>query len=40
MKFIAIVAFALSINTGVAVGHSGGTDANGFHAGSQPYHCH
>lgn len=20
--------------------HSGGTDANGCHAGSQPYHCH
>jgi hypothetical protein len=23
-----------------ALGHSGGTDANGCHAGSQPYHCH
>ena len=21
-------------------GHSGGLDANGCHAGSQPYHCH
>ena len=20
--------------------HSGGTDANGCHAGSRPYHCH
>jgi hypothetical protein len=23
-----------------ALAHSGGTDANGCHAGSQPYHCH
>ncbi|MGR6859305.1 hypothetical protein ACU5EH_02580 [Aliivibrio salmonicida] len=23
-----------------ALGHSGGTDANGCHAGSEPYHCH
>jgi hypothetical protein len=23
-----------------ATAHSGGTDANGCHAGSQPYHCH
>lgn len=23
-----------------ALGHSGGLDANGCHAGSQPYHCH
>ena len=24
----------------MAFAHSGGTDANGCHAGSQPYHCH
>ena len=23
-----------------ATAHSGGTDAHGCHAGSQPYHCH
>lgn len=23
-----------------AISHSGGTDSNGCHAGSQPYHCH
>lgn len=23
-----------------AYAHGGGTDANGYHAGSQPYHCH
>jgi hypothetical protein len=26
--------------TSLAFGHSGGTDAYGCHAGSQPYHCH
>nr|WP_297404051.1 YHYH domain-containing protein [uncultured Marinobacter sp.] len=25
---------------GVAHAHSGGTDKNGCHAGSKPYHCH
>nr|WP_304999852.1 YHYH domain-containing protein [Guyparkeria sp. SCN-R1] len=25
---------------GVAHAHSGGTDANGCHGGSKPYHCH
>ena len=24
----------------VVLAHSGGTDVNGCHAGSQPYHCH
>jgi hypothetical protein len=42
-------AFALSVALMVAVpltapssagAHSGGTDANGCHAGSRPYHCH
>ncbi|MED5387427.1 MAG: YHYH domain-containing protein [Pseudomonadota bacterium] len=26
--------------SGGALAHSGGTDANGCHAGSKPYHCH
>ncbi|MFC0158883.1 YHYH domain-containing protein [Mameliella alba] len=30
--------FALGASPALA--HSGGTDANGCHAGSQPYHCH
>ena len=30
----------LLLLTGLAFGHSGGTDAYGCHAGSQPYHCH
>lgn len=34
-----LVMIALLINTSVFA-HSGGTDANGCHAGSQPYHCH
>ena len=31
---------AILQNNFVASAHSGGTDANGCHAGSQPYHCH
>jgi hypothetical protein len=30
----------LGTTASVAGAHSGGTDANGCHAGSQPYHCH
>ena len=30
-----MIMFAAKVNA-----HSGGTDANGCHAGSQPYHCH
>lgn len=26
--------------THIAEDHSGGTDKNGCHAGSKPYHCH
>ncbi|WP_231483447.1 MULTISPECIES: YHYH domain-containing protein [Alcanivorax] len=26
--------------SGAALAHSGGTDANGCHAGKKPYHCH
>ncbi|WP_245846320.1 YHYH domain-containing protein [Chromohalobacter canadensis] len=25
---------------GIAQAHSGGTDEDGCHAGSKPYHCH
>ncbi|MFT4793078.1 MAG: hypothetical protein ACJAVR_002199 [Paracoccaceae bacterium] len=32
--------FALSLVAGPAAAHSGGTNAQGCHAGSQPYHCH
>lgn len=33
-----ILAFLMSPT--VSGAHSGGLDANGCHAGSQPYHCH
>jgi hypothetical protein len=32
--------FVLLLGFQHALAHSGGTDANGCHAGSQPYHCH
>lgn len=36
-----LVIFALvALISTQAVSHSGGTDSNGCHAGSQPYHCH
>lgn len=35
---IALMIFGLATNPAFA--HSGGTDAHGCHAGSQPYHCH
>ena len=38
MKNILLVLFLL-VSTNV-YSHSGGTDSNGCHAGSQPYHCH
>lgn len=35
------VLFALLLLTASpALAHSGGTDANGCHAGKKPYHCH
>ncbi|MEM9060401.1 MAG: YHYH domain-containing protein [Pseudomonadota bacterium] len=40
MKTLAIVLFTFVISTGHVIAHSGGTDANGCHAGSKPYHCH
>ena len=38
-KFFALTIVALLTASNVAA-HSGGTDANGCHAGTQPYHCH
>jgi len=40
--FLTALIAGLIVVTGpvVASAHSGGTDANGCHAGSQPYHCH
>ena len=28
------------LTTNISYAHSGGTDSDGCHAGSQPYHCH
>ena len=39
IKFAALL-FASMMFVGVAQAHSGGTDENGCHAGSKPYHCH
>ena len=36
-KFLFSVLIFISVN---GFGHSGSTDKNGCHAGSQPYHCH
>ncbi|WP_139707448.1 YHYH domain-containing protein [Aeromonas allosaccharophila] len=38
-KWIALF-FVTLIATSIAQAHSGGTDANGCHAGTKPYHCH
>lgn len=38
ISFVILAGFVLTSTTVIA--HSGGTDANGCHAGSQPYHCH
>ncbi|WP_328187637.1 YHYH domain-containing protein [Marinobacter sp. OP 3.4] len=40
MKKLVAVLFASMMLIGVAHAHSGGTDKNGCHAGSKPYHCH
>lgn len=39
MRFILVFTLAFFTATS-AFSHSGGTDANGCHAGSKPYHCH
>ena len=40
MKQIITTILAATFMTTVAMAHSGGTNANGCHAGSKPYHCH
>ncbi len=41
MKKIFVLLIALmSLFSTVTFAHSGGTDANGCHAGKKPYHCH
>lgn len=40
MKKLVAFLFASMMIVGVAHGHSGGTDKNGCHAGSEPHHCH
>ena len=41
-RFIAaaIAAIVIGVTGTVVFAHSGGTNADGCHAGSQPYHCH
>jgi len=39
-RLLAAVLIAAAIPAAPLVAHSGGVDANGCHAGSQPYHCH
>lgn len=36
-KVVLVMMLAVS---GLAMAHSGGTDSEGCHAGSKPYHCH
>ena len=38
-KVMAALALVMMVS-GTALAHSGGTDANGCHAGKKPYHCH
>ena len=42
VTLLCVISSSLAIlqNNYIASAHSGGTDANGCHAGSQPYHCH
>ena len=40
MLFVGVAFAVVLAASSPALGHSGGTDANGCHAGSQPYHCH
>lgn len=40
MKRAIIAALVAALVPSTLFAHSGGTDANGCHAGSQPYHCH
>ncbi|MGH1439631.1 MAG: YHYH domain-containing protein [Cellvibrionaceae bacterium] len=40
MKTIFSLLFISLLTINLAHAHSGGTDKNGCHAGSKPYHCH
>lgn len=37
---VGLVALSMAMHPLVLMAHSGGTDSNGCHSGSQPYHCH
>lgn len=39
MKYILVIALGI-ITASSAFAHSGGTNKDGCHAGSKPYHCH
>ena len=39
-QIIALCVATTMLMPSVVSAHSGGTDSNGCHAGSQPYHCH
>ncbi|MEM8794078.1 MAG: YHYH domain-containing protein [Pseudomonadota bacterium] len=41
MRILSLVfVLAIALAPMAAQAHSGGTDSNGCHAGSKPYHCH
>jgi len=40
MKKIVALFFVALMAASFVQAHSGGTDKNGCHAGSKPYHCH
>lgn len=40
MKHVVALLFTSLLAIGVAQAHSGGTDSDGCHAGTKPYHCH
>lgn len=39
-KIFALAIISVLSLASASFAHSGGTDANGCHGGSQPYHCH
>lgn len=39
-KTISVLCVAALLAPSLSFGHSGGLDANGCHAGTEPYHCH
>jgi len=40
MKFYLVNFLFVALIPSSVLAHSGGTDSNGCHAGSEPYHCH